>query len=158
MIERGPIFPSETFSRIKVSPEGLISLQKDKLMGIISAKAEEVRDQLVASKFNFNATIGVAIDLGPEGSIEPVGCWIISNRPSMHNKLVTTGCALMKTREIVVYETYQDINNKPALSRVHGDHLGEIITKSPFDPEEYIDNGILFDLDKLSEQAKIAAI
>lgn len=167
MNERRPVSSFETSPHRQVSADERNALKRDALLEKISLRAEEVRDQLIASKYKPEATIGIVVDVYPENVIEPRNCWIVTNIPSIHHQLgkmvvegsaprnLTTGYALLETGKIVEYETDQDIRNKPELLRVLGKHFGEIITKNPIDSEEYIDNGIMPGLNKLSERAKI---
>ena len=162
MIERRPVSSFETPPHRQVSADERISLKKAELIEKIYSRAIEVKDQLVAHRIKPNAAISVVLDPWPDEAIETKRCWIITNHPSLHKlgKLgmqFTTGYALKVTGEIIEYETEEDIKKNPTLYHVPGKHLGEIITDSPLDPEEYLDSGIMRGLDELSELAIIAA-
>lgn len=168
MTERRPVSSSETPLPKKVSPAEMVSLKKAELIEKIYSRAIEVKNDLITHKIKPDGVISVVLSQWPDDVVETKGCWIITNRHSMHHKLgklgvqysspyeFTTGYALKETGEIIEYETDEDIKKNPRLFHVPGKQLGEIITENPLDPEEYIDNGIMRGLNELSERAKIA--
>lgn len=161
MTERRPMSSSETPPNRQVSANERNNLKKLEQINIIYDRAKVVKDELVANKVRPNAIINIVLEPWPDESIENRRCWIITNRPSMHKlgtpgKQSTTGYALRQNGEIIEYETEDDIKDNPTLNHVLGKHLGEIIIESPFDPEVYLDNGIMHGLDELSDRAKIA--
>lgn len=170
MTERRPVSSFETPPIRQVSADERINLKKSALLEKIYLRAIEVKNQLLANKIKPDALITVVLEPWPDDAIETKGCWIITNHSSTHYKLgndsiqhsipytFSTGYALKDTGEIIEYETDEDIRNNPRLLHVPGKQLGEIITESPFDPQEYLDNGIMQGLDVLNERATFSTI
>lgn len=168
MNERFPNSSNEGIEHRFLSPEDRKIFEKAKFINEICLRASQVKDELIESGVNYEATIGIVPELWSEHYIEKNNCWIVTKHQSTHHKggrlgvldshpyTFTTGYALTESGILIEYETDETIDQNPRLYHVLGKQSGEIIKEDPVDPEFYLDNGILQGLNELNDRAKIA--